>query len=251
MVALNLSCASIVKNFQDPETIEITSEPSGAFAEVEGYGPCTTPCNLAIDKNKDFSMSVSKPGYKPLTYQHSSTLNLWTLGNILWGGWLGLAIGGGIDWYNDCIWKVSDTEIFFELTSIAKSPKKGGKAPQGKGHEDNGDEINEEWDEKRSNQNPPSPAPKPAQIQPPLKAPAPPQVKPLTPREKARISEIIPASEVQSRLNQYYGNLSTKAAKLYEERIYQQLRDMEIEGSPLDMDEAIRRDWFLHKNSGP
>jgi hypothetical protein len=254
IVALNSGCASIVKNFQDPEILELTSEPSGAAAEVEGYGPCTTPCNLAIDKNKDFSISVSKPGYNPLTYQTGSALNLWTLGNFLWGGLLGVAIGGAIDWYNNCLWKVSETEIFFELTAIHKSTTNGEKKSKGKNksQDEDGEPMESQSDKKQSPQEPVSPNLLHEKNQSPQKTtvPAPPRVKPLTPREKAHIAEIIPASEVQSRLIQYYGNLSTASAKVYEERIYQQLRGMESEGHPLDLDEAIRRDWFLHKNSG-
>lgn len=234
----SLSCASIVQNIQGPESLTLNSAPLGAEAEVEGYGLCTTPCKFKIDKNKDFLINVSKKAHKPLSYQQVSTINLWTLGNLL-GGTLGL-IGVGIDWYLNHFWKITDDDLFFELDADPIDSKKNSPSPTEK---------------------PPSSAQKPSPSDPPIQpsgSPRSPEAPraldtspPLSPVEKKRLVELITIEETQERLTQYYGTLSPSTLKSYEDRIYRQLRDMEAEDLALDLDEAIRRDWFLHKQNPP
>lgn len=95
-------CATIVNN--KPDTFNVTSDPSSAKVVItdvalnevvlENY----TPFDVTLNKKagyfsgKTYSVKVSKEGYKDMVFNIKPTLSGWYIGNILFGGVLGMLI---------------------------------------------------------------------------------------------------------------------------------------------------------------
>lgn len=95
-------CASIMNN--KPESLNITSDPSSAKVVItdvklnevvlENY----TPFDVSLNKKagyfsgKIYEVKVSKEGYKDMVFNIKPTLSGWYIGNILFGGLIGMLI---------------------------------------------------------------------------------------------------------------------------------------------------------------
>ncbi|WP_373376321.1 hypothetical protein [Cupriavidus nantongensis] len=100
VVALALSgCASIMSGGTQPVTIK--SVPEGASVTVtnragEKVHNGTTPVTLTLNrgagyfKSETYKAEVKKEGYEPRQLDIVSTVNGWYIGNILFGGVIGL-----------------------------------------------------------------------------------------------------------------------------------------------------------------
>jgi hypothetical protein len=96
------SCASIVSHSTWP--VSISSNPPGAKITItndKNGKPIhvgETPATISLKSGAGFfttaryRIEYSKPGYVPATSYLSSTLNGWYLGNILFGGLIGILI---------------------------------------------------------------------------------------------------------------------------------------------------------------
>jgi hypothetical protein len=62
-----LPTLGFLKSAPISESLQIESEPVGAKAEGADGAICQTPCQLVAPVGSDFSVTVSKPGYKPVT----------------------------------------------------------------------------------------------------------------------------------------------------------------------------------------
>jgi hypothetical protein len=94
-------CASIVSGRN--ATVEIESQPSNADVVVrDKHGKevvaTHTPASVQLKRKDGFLMpasytaTIEKPGYAPETVPIRSTVNPWILGNVVFGGIIGLAI---------------------------------------------------------------------------------------------------------------------------------------------------------------
>lgn len=92
-------CATIVKGTD--QTVTVTTTPSGAMCELERDGQTVavvnpTPGSANIDKSKhDISVVCSKEGYQGGGKPLSSSFQGMTLGNIVFGGIIGVAVDAG------------------------------------------------------------------------------------------------------------------------------------------------------------
>ncbi len=74
------------------ETINISSDPPGALAKVSGQ-EVRTPGQITLRRDSDYTVVVHKDGYQDITGTIQSSINWWTtLGNIIFGGIIGIAI---------------------------------------------------------------------------------------------------------------------------------------------------------------
>lgn len=89
-------CASIVEG--TTQTVTVRTEPAGALCELRRGGTTLavanpTPTSVTLSKSKDnVSVECSKQGYDSAAGSLSSDFQGMTFGNILFGGFVGLAI---------------------------------------------------------------------------------------------------------------------------------------------------------------
>lgn len=89
-------CATITRGTHEAFTVE--SEPSGAHVTTSlGLSCDATPCTFPrIDREANFSVTVSKPGYRPwtgaVTHQTAGGGAAGMAGNVILGGIIGVAV---------------------------------------------------------------------------------------------------------------------------------------------------------------
>src|ERR1700741_362550 len=96
-VALS-GCATITRGTSDTWTVNTT--PSGAAVSTTNQFACkATPCTFKMSRKADFTVTISKPGYKTwtgqVTHHVSGAGGAGMAGNVLLGG----IIGAGVDAY--------------------------------------------------------------------------------------------------------------------------------------------------------
>lgn len=84
-----VSCATVISGSR--YQIAFNSNPDDALVEIRsGYGlPFTakTPFSKVLDMGQDYTISISKPGYKTQIWVFEKKVNLWFVGSILLGVW--------------------------------------------------------------------------------------------------------------------------------------------------------------------
>ena len=127
-VVLATGCASIVSKSIYP--VQISSNPPGATVSVKDKVGAevftgTTPTTAMLEAGKSYfssaryTLTFTKPGYDPATRVLDSSLDLWYLGNILFGGLIGMLI---VDPITGDMWKLD------EFVSVTL-PQAGGVVP--------------------------------------------------------------------------------------------------------------------------
>ena len=86
-------CATILNDPEQP--VAFDTDPPGAFVSVDGVRMGTTPCVIPVPrKGGDKIISFEMSGYKTEMMNMRNTLDAALAGNILLGGFVGLAIDG-------------------------------------------------------------------------------------------------------------------------------------------------------------
>jgi hypothetical protein len=111
-------CASIVSKSDWP--VRIGSTPEGADVTITDVGEGKkvftgkTPTTVTLSskggffKGKTYSVQVSKEGYTTQTAEIRSTINGWYIGNLLFGGLIGLLI---VDPATGAMWTLDPKDI--------------------------------------------------------------------------------------------------------------------------------------------
>lgn len=84
-------CATIIDG--NKQAIAITSEPSGAIAQVGSYR-ITTPGQVTLKRGKSYAVTCSKEGYETATSKIRCSIAPWFWANILLGGIPGMIVDG-------------------------------------------------------------------------------------------------------------------------------------------------------------
>lgn len=115
-VAVSMSgCASIVGKSQYPVTV--SSTPSGATVVVKNKSgmeihKAQTPTTVTLSSSAGFfspakyTLEFKKDGYQPTTASMNGSVSGWYLGNIIFGGLIGMLI---VDPATGAMWKLDDT----------------------------------------------------------------------------------------------------------------------------------------------
>jgi PEGA domain len=95
LVGLGLLCANCATVTRGTTNqMQIQSEPTGADVATSLGHRCTTPCTLTIDRKSEFTVGVSKPGYRlvetPVRVQIAGAGAAGFAGNIIVGGVVGM-----------------------------------------------------------------------------------------------------------------------------------------------------------------
>ena len=116
-------CASIVSGRHAEVTID--SNPPNAHVTVrdkrgQQVAALNTPAKVTLKRNERiilparYTATIEAPGYETAQVPIRSTVNPWILGNVVFGGVVGLVVDNA----TGAAWKPRDSEIYQELTPI-------------------------------------------------------------------------------------------------------------------------------------
>jgi hypothetical protein len=111
-------CATIVHG--RTQQVLVSTNPPEAFVS-DGTNTLQTPATLELKRDKDYLLTISKPGYATETVQITHVLNAMVAGNILVGG----LIGWGVDAVSGAHWRLVP-----ETVSVTLNPLSDGEATQ-------------------------------------------------------------------------------------------------------------------------
>lgn len=114
-------CATIVD--PGPDVVFISSTPTSATITIDGAQRGVTPLNVSVRRGAR-TITFSKAGYQTVTAPVPKNFNGWVLGNILFGGVIGIIIDAASDNFT----KVSGT-ISGNLPKIESGDSRGGNGP--------------------------------------------------------------------------------------------------------------------------
>lgn len=119
-----IGCASIMHGTR--QDLSVNSMPSGAKVFVRGVHMVTTPSVVELKrKDSDIVLRFEKDGYEPVEVALHRTMDGWVWGNVLFGGFVGLAV----DFINGAAYKLTPAEVnaVLERTKLSMKdlPKDG------------------------------------------------------------------------------------------------------------------------------
>src|SRR5205823_5009562 len=85
-------CATVVAGGGGDQRIKITSDPPGAAVTVDGQPHGATPTTVPLSRDTEHKVVLAAAGYEPAELTVRRYLNPWLLGNVVFGGFLGLAV---------------------------------------------------------------------------------------------------------------------------------------------------------------
>lgn len=94
VLLMGSGCATMIRGTE--EVLSITSEPSGALAEVSDGQKGTTPCQIKLKRNQSVLIKYSKDGYEPETLSVFPTL-----------AGSGVILGGVIDYGTGAVYSLA------------------------------------------------------------------------------------------------------------------------------------------------
>lgn len=103
------SCATIVSGSK--QIVKFTSTPSAATVIVDGAEVGTTPFETKLARKSDHTVTIKLDGYKPYETKLTRKFNGWYIGNLLFGGIIGLIV----DPATGAIYNLTPKEVNAEL----------------------------------------------------------------------------------------------------------------------------------------
>jgi hypothetical protein len=113
-VLLISGCATVIQ--PGPDTIPVTSVPSGATVLLNGYIKGVTPTSVVVERDERCSLEIRKDGYQTIYIEKDKVVAGWVFGNIIFGGIPGLVIDLAL--HNQG--KYSETPITVQLQTKKK-----------------------------------------------------------------------------------------------------------------------------------
>lgn len=91
---LFIGCATVTRGLDSQ--VHIRSEPPGAEVRTSLAQTCTTPCTIKVARKDEFSVLISKEGYKPIELEVKNRIAgegaAGFAGNVLIGGVVGMGV---------------------------------------------------------------------------------------------------------------------------------------------------------------
>lgn len=103
------NCATIMHGTS--QDIGISSNPTGAEITIDGREYGKTPAFVDLKRGDNHIIKIELTGYEPYEITTTKSLSGWVLGNILFGGLIGLAV----DAISGGIYKLTPDQIMAEL----------------------------------------------------------------------------------------------------------------------------------------
>ena len=89
-ICITVGCATIMHGSN--QDINISSTPNEAEVWIDGAHIGNTPTNVTLKRKDIHTVTIKKEGYKEARLMIKSETSAWLLGNIFFGGLLGLAV---------------------------------------------------------------------------------------------------------------------------------------------------------------
>lgn len=105
------SCATIING--PKETVSVSTTPSGATV-TDGKETKISPAQFVLDRNRDYILTISKPGYDTENVKVVHVISGWVAGNIISFGW----IGAGVDAASGAMWRLEPDTILVTLHPV-------------------------------------------------------------------------------------------------------------------------------------
>jgi hypothetical protein len=119
-VILLTSCATIISGSR--QNVEIASEPSSAKVYINEIEIGNTPVQKNLKRNQEYQLTLKLNGYKTYETKLEKKFNAWYIGNIAFGGLIGIII----DPITGAMHKLKPEEIDGNLKSGTTYNTKGG-----------------------------------------------------------------------------------------------------------------------------
>lgn len=103
------SCATIVSGSK--QLVKFTSNPSTATIFIDEVEVGKTPFEIKLERKKEHHVMIKLDGYKTFETNLTKKFNAWYIGNIAFGGLIGLII----DPITGAIYKLTPSEINAQL----------------------------------------------------------------------------------------------------------------------------------------
>ncbi len=98
-------CATIAHG--DKQKLTVNSKPSHASLTVDGTTVGKTPAILNLSRKNSHNLSIALAGYKTENVHLENTLSGWVLGNIVFGGVIGIAV----DAVDGAMYKLTPSQV--------------------------------------------------------------------------------------------------------------------------------------------
>lgn len=113
------SCATIISGSK--QKVNFTSTPSQATVYINEIEIGTTPIEKKLERKKNYDVMIKLDGYKTYETKISRKFNAWYIGNILFGGIIGLVV----DPITGAMYKLTPDQIQAELAEGTAFNTKG------------------------------------------------------------------------------------------------------------------------------
>ena len=120
-ILLITSCATIISGSR--QNVVITSDPSLAKVYINEIEVGNTPIQKNLKRNQEYSIILKLDGYKTFETKLEKKFNAWYIGNIAFGGLIGIII----DPITGAMYKLKPEEINGNLKSGTTYNTEGGK----------------------------------------------------------------------------------------------------------------------------
>lgn len=105
------SCATIING--TCQKVGISSNPSDAWIWVDRNYVGNTPLVIELSRKDNHVVRIELPGYMPYEVQFTKEVSGWVFGNIVFGGFIGLAV----DAVSGGIYRLTPEQVNAELRS--------------------------------------------------------------------------------------------------------------------------------------
>ncbi|MFT4072231.1 MAG: PEGA domain-containing protein [Dysgonamonadaceae bacterium] len=121
LIVLTSGCATIICGTR--QTVKFASTPTNASVLIDEVNVGQTPFETRLKRDREYKVVIKLDGYLPYETKLTKEFNAWYIGNIVFGGLIGLII----DPITGAIYKLSPKELNAQLqqgtTSSVKTEK--------------------------------------------------------------------------------------------------------------------------------
>lgn len=117
-IVFSQGCATVATLGGQDQQVTITSTPPGAAVIVDGQPAGTTPAIVKLSRRSEHNVEIAASGHETAQVTIRRHLNPWMLGNIVVGGFIGLAV----DVISDASHTLSPDELNVVLRPIEPLP---------------------------------------------------------------------------------------------------------------------------------
>ncbi|MDR0511225.1 MAG: PEGA domain-containing protein [Rikenellaceae bacterium] len=90
VAAVSNGCATIISG--STQRVDVMSSPAGAAVYDNGMLVGQTPLAAWLPRSRDHQIILELQGYQPYIFHITRTFNAWAIGNILFGGLIGIIV---------------------------------------------------------------------------------------------------------------------------------------------------------------